>query len=516
MRNIYETKVYKGKDLAIYTYWQRPLIAALLFSASAVHADTLEQALTAAYQNNPSIQSNRDLVSAADEGVVQARAAYGPTLNASVRHEYTTARIRGTVFPSESDGFATSAELMLSQPLFTSGRLAANVDAATAAKLAEREKLRASSQQLMLDVVNAYVSLQRDLELYGVATEIYDLLLQQRDVTASRYRLRDSTEPDVDQTINRLELAAGRVIQARSSVETSAARYRNLVGAYPETLAPLPALPDLPTLETLYVEGETHNPTLSSAKFTEARSRAVVGAARAEMRPQVSAFATAARTPLTPYRNTLRQESLVAGVGVTMPLYTGGQQSSVLREAIDRNLADRQLAEQARRDMRETLAADWSLLQASSEAIPRYDAAVRAAERAVEGVKKQETSGIRTLRDVLDVTNDLLNARTAAVQTHAEMYLRRVAVLRDAGLLSIDMFAQVRPYDPDSRKAGAADIAGLPLRPVLQPVDRVFLDQHVKPAPIQRENSPAYAWPAKAGNPLQPLSATPATGTGNR
>lgn len=510
MKNITAYGAYKGNYPTNYAYVFCSIFAALLYTTTTARADTLEQALVTAYQNNPSLQGSRDLVSATDEGVVQARAAYGPALNVAVRHEYTTARIRGTAFPSESDGFATSAELTLSQPLFTSGRLAANLDAASAAKMVEREKLRAGSQQLMLDVVNAYVSLQRDLELYGVAVEIYDLLLQQRNVTASRYRLRDSTEPDVDQTTNRLELAAGRVILARSSVETSAARYRNLTGAYPETLAPLPALPDLPTLETLYVEGETHNPALSAAKFTEARSRAVVGAARAEMRPQVSAFATAARAPLTPYRNTLREESLVAGVGVTMPLYSGGQQSSALREAIDRNLSDQQFTEQARRDMRETLAADWSLLQASSEAMPRYDAAVRAAERAVEGVKKQETSGIRTLRDVLDVTNDLLSARTAAVQTHAEMYLRRVAVLRDAGLLSIDMFAQVQPYDPDSRKAGIAYLAGLPLRPVLQPVDRVFLQEHVQQASVQREDSPVYSWPSSTGAPLQPLSTAPA------
>lgn len=493
-------------EMVIYTYTKLYLIVFLLISASAVHADTLEQALTAAYEHNPSLQGTRNLASAADEGVIQARAAYGPTLSANARHEFTDARIRGTAFPSESDGFATSAELTLSQPLFTSGRLAANLDAATASKMVEQEKLRTAGQQLILDVVNAYVSLRRDIDLYGVAVENYDLLLQQRDVTASRYRLHDSTEPDLDQTSNRLELAAGHVIVARSTVEASAARYRNLVGTYPDALAPLPALPDPPTLETLYVEAEAHNPVLGAAKFTEAHSRAVVGATRAQMRPQVTAFATAAHSPLTPYRNTLREESVVAGVSLTMPLYTGGQQSSTLREAIDRNLADQQFTEQARRDMRETLAADWSLLQASTEAMPRYEAAVRAAERAVDGVKKQETAGIRTLRDVLDVTNDLLNARTGAAQTRAEIYLRRVAVLRDAGLLSIDMFAKIQPYDPGGGTVGISNLAGLPLRPILEPMDRVFLYEKVKQAPVQREDSPTYGWPARTGNPLQPLS----------
>lgn len=498
--------------LKVFTYSAPVAALALLPVAERARADTLEQALATAYENNPSLAGQRDLVRAAGEGVAQAKAAYGPILNASARHEFTTARIRGTDFPSESDGFATSAELSLSQPLFTSGRLAANVDAATAGKLVEQQKLRASSLQLMLDVVNAYVSLQRDIELYDVALEIHDLLRQQRDVTGARYQLHDATQPDVDQTVNRLEIAAGRVILARSAVETSAARYRNVVGSYPTALAPAPALPDPPSLNTLYVEAETRNPALAAAKFTEARSRALVGAARAEMRPQVSAFASAVRTPLTPYRNTLREESLVAGISLNMPLYSGGQQSAALREAIDRNQADQQFTEQARRDVRETLAADWSLLQASSEAMPRYEAAVRAAEEAVDGVKKQETSGIRTLRDVLDVTNDLLNARTAAVQTRAEIYLRRIAVLRDAGLLSMDMFAQARIDERGIKEGRAASLAGLPLRPLLQPLDQLVLDKHVPQAPVQREDSPNFDWSKGHVQPESPVMEKRETG----
>ena len=488
-------------------YARRVLLAGVLSVSHAppAFADTLDQALSAAYERNPSLQASRDLASAADELVTQAKAAYGPTLNLSASHDYTTARIRGTQRPTEDEGFATSAELALSQPLFTSGRLAAGLDSATAAQLAERERLRGASQQLILDVVNAYVVLRRDIELYGVASEIYQLLLQQRDVTASRFRLRDSTLPDLDQTTNRLELAAGRVISARSTVEISAARYRNLVGNYPVSLAPLPALPAPMTVETLYVQAETNNPAIAAAKFNEAQSRAVVGAARANMRPQVGLFAVARRAPTTPYQNTIRQEAVAAGVNFTMPLYSGGQLSSQLREAIERNQADQQYVEQARRDVRETLAANWSLLQANVESLPRFDAAVTAAERAVKGVKEQETSGIRTLRDVLDVTNDLLSARTSAVQTRAQVYLRQVALLRDAGLLSISMFTQTRPYDPDDRKAGHAALAGLPLRPILQPIDRAVMADGVPAAAIQYELGQQFTWPSGTGVPAQSL-----------
>lgn len=477
-----------------------------VLSTTGAHADTLEEAVRKAYDNNPDLAGNRALTRAADEVVTQARGAYGPSLNISASHDYTLQRTALSESAFEDEGFGTTASASLSQPLFTSGRLASGLDAARAGRMIVHENLRASTQQLILDVVNAYASLQRDIALYGVATEIHGLLLQQRDVTLSRFNLRDSTQPDVDQTTSRLQIAAGRVIVARAAVETSAARYRNLVGHYPDRLEALPELPELPTLETLYVEAETNNPALAAAKFTERRSRAAVAAARADMRPQVNAFASAQRTPLTPFRNTERTESLVAGISVAMPLYSGGQLSAAVREAIERNIADQQFSEQARRDMREALAADWNLLKAASEAMPRYVAAVSAAESAVAGVKRQETSGIRTLRDVLEVTNDLLTARTSAAETQAELYIRKAAVLRDAGLLTIEVFSDGPAYDPDSYRPSAALLAGLPLRPVLDRVDRLLLNSRMKPAPVEIENTLEYDWSGSDDTVLEPLS----------
>lgn len=468
-------------------------------------ADSLQEAVSRAYDNNPDFAGNRALTRAADEVVTQAKGAYGPSLSVSARHEYTLRRTSLGQESVEDEGFGTSASATLSQPLFTSGRLAASLDGARAGRMIARENLRASSQQLILDVVNAYVSLQRDIALYGVAVEIYGLLQQQRDVTLSRFRLRDSTQPDVDQTSNRLQIAAGRVIAARAAVEASAARYRNLVGKYPDGLAPVPDLAVSLTIDPLYEQAETSNPALAAARFTERRSRAAVAAARAEMGPQVSAFAAAERAPLTPFQNTRRTESVIAGVGLSMPLYSGGQLSAALREAIERNAADRQFLEQARRDVRETLATDWHLLRSASEAMPRYEAAVRAAESAVEGVKRQETAGIRTLRDVLEVTNDLLTARTSEVQTRAELYVRKAAVLRDAGLLTIDLFSDRPAYDPDSYRPPAAGLAGLPLRPVLDPIDRLLLNSQVPPVRVDVENGPAFQWSGRQDAVPQPL-----------
>src|SRR6476660_43999 len=64
--------------------------SAVMLTSLLSHADTLEGALVLAYQNNPSLNSQRASVRATDEGVPQALSGYRPklTLSGSVGSQY--------------------------------------------------------------------------------------------------------------------------------------------------------------------------------------------------------------------------------------------------------------------------------------------------------------------------------------------------------------------------------------------------------------------------------------------
>ena len=497
MRNWFTVLATGAASVALLT------VPALTAPAS---ADTLEEAVALAFENNPSLESERAFTRVADEAVTQAKALYGPNIDVTVTSNYTYSSIADEDFSQTSEGLATSAQVVLTQPLFTSGRLAANLNLAEATKLRQRENLRAVSQNVVLEVVSAYVNLRRDLELYQVATDTYELLLQQNNLTVSRLELRDATAPDVDQTRNRVEFAAARVIQARAAVESSAARYRNVVGSYPETLAPLPALPPLEALEQLYSAVELYNPEVRSALMTEIASRAQLAGARAQLGPQVDLSVAAGRTPLSSFSSSPYAEQVVAGITATMPIYQGGLLTSQVREASARASAAQEFVEQARRDARESLVSNWNQVRAAELSVPRFAAAVRSAEGAVSGVQQQQRAGIRTLRDVLDVTNDLFAARSAAAQAQADLYIAHVAVLRDAGTLSPAMFAPGAGYDPESYRPGGAWHAGLPLRTVLDPLDSLLVRDNVPDQNVQIENDPDYSAGERLTNPLVPIS----------
>ena len=74
-------------------------VAVSLFAPLA-SADTLEGSLVQAYQNNPSLNSQRASVRATDEGVPQALAGYRPkvTVNGSIGQQYFDTTTRSQTF----------------------------------------------------------------------------------------------------------------------------------------------------------------------------------------------------------------------------------------------------------------------------------------------------------------------------------------------------------------------------------------------------------------------------------
>jgi outer membrane protein len=103
-----------------------------LLCATTVRADTLREALIAAYRTNPSLTGARAGLRAIDEGVPIAKAAARPILSATADYQEVVVR--------SSNSFsaplrATSANARLSLPLYQGGQVKNSIRAAEARDL---------------------------------------------------------------------------------------------------------------------------------------------------------------------------------------------------------------------------------------------------------------------------------------------------------------------------------------------------------------------------------------------
>ncbi len=459
------SKHFRGRPLAVIL-----TAAGLATVAAPAAAETLADAIAAAYESNPTIQAQRATQRALDETYVQARAGWRPTLNLSGSWQYTeTATPRIVALASgaidrNNDGIpdgagrqdaATSRALLnFSQPLWTGGRVASSVSAAQAEILAGRENLRRIESQVIGQVVQAYVDVRRDAEALRIRQQNVEVLQRQLDESNARFEVGEITRTDVALSEARLAAARAQLQSTEAQLGNSRATYAAVVGRPPVDLQPEPSLAFLmpATVDEAFTAAQEFNPQLRAQEYSEQASRARVAGARAERMPNVTAQAQ------LDFRNQVREEIWArdfytrgssVGVNVTVPLFSGGAVSSRIRQSVERNNVDRINIETQRRTVVQQVSQSWNQLTAARANIGSTAEQVRAAIIAAEGVRQEQQVGLRTTIDVLNAEQELRNAELSQVTARRDEYVAAASVLSAMGRLDARNLIPSEPqYDP--------------------------------------------------------------------
>jgi outer membrane protein len=493
-------------DVAVDLPDETPADVAQL-AQSGAPVTTLPDALRLAYWTAPDLLAQRASLKGVDYRVPQARAGYGPKLDFQATQSYVRSDkdAFGIFVPKGIyHGFSNSAAAVLTQPLFTFGRNFAAERTALAQRAYQAQALRSIEQQALLDALSAYVGLLRDRAAVAIAQDNLDTLQSELSDNQARFKVHEVTATDVQQVITRAELGRAQLYAAQRDAASSEAAFVQKIGGPAGTLgAPNPL--DLPvrTLEEAYAYAEGHNPVLLAAHERERVSRASLAAVKADLMPRVDFRGTALYGNQSQYDNNARNRELRGEVTVSGPIYESGLRQAKVGEAIAANDSDWRLIDAALRDNRAGLAASWNDWKAQEAAIERYGIAVDSAQKALDGAKLQERAGLITTLDVLELTRELLSARSAYNTAIASAYVSQARALALMGALEQRWLLPDDPlYDPQvhfNRVKHHGDI------PLFTPVMRALDGLTVGPAQKRALRDPA----TKVETPAVKLS-TPA------
>src|SRR3954468_458349 len=205
------------------------VVAAATFLAYAtlpVSADTLKGALTQAYQNNPTLNSQRASVRATDETVPQALSGYRPrvTLTATAGEQYldshtktfTTAGGRPTTTYSQTSGNLGLQQYggTITQTLLNGFGTSSRTRQAEQLVSSARETLRLSEQTILLNAATAYMNLIRDSAILALQRRHGEVLQEQLRQTRDRFSVGEVTRTDVAQSESRLAAARAQMLTA--------------------------------------------------------------------------------------------------------------------------------------------------------------------------------------------------------------------------------------------------------------------------------------------------------------
>jgi len=138
------------------------------------------------------------------------------------------------------------------------------------------------------------------------------------------------------------------------------------------------------------------------------------------------------------------------GVGLSMPLYTGGARHSDIRRAKQIRSQNLLLIQAAERQVMEQVSIAWDQFRATTSSIKSIESQVRANSIALEGVRQEAAVGSRTTLNVLDAEQKLLDSNVQLVRANRNQYVAAYGLLASMGSLTAsNMALDVEAYDPN-------------------------------------------------------------------
>lgn len=329
-----------------------------------------------------------------------------------------------TVFPSIENNLG--ARLGVAQPIYTGGRIPAQIDGARSEREATAQDRRAAARDLALETATAYWALVTGRESERVLAEsiaVYEAHLKD---TENMLRFGMVAESDLLNVRVQRDRAALDRLQARAAADTAEANLARLVGLPPgariEAVEPLdaPSEPARP-LDALLDEALGARPERAALRSRIEVLEAAVRSEESARRPQVVAhggydYARPNREilPFTDAWNGTWDVSL----GVSFRVFDNGRTSA----AVARRHAQLAAEEQRLRELDEAIALEVVArrieLESARAAVPVAESAVVAARESRRSSGEQYRAGVISSTDLLAVENAALRAgleRTAAL-----------------------------------------------------------------------------------------------------
>ena len=427
---------------------------AMFAHAAAVRAQTLEEALVMAYETNPELQAQRANLRVVNERIAQANGAWRPVVTTlfNASGAYTHNELRDVTTKIKNRSYPANASLSVDQTLYDGGRREARHKIAINDIQAERARVQAQEQEVLLTASVAYVDVIQHESVLNLRVNNLARLEKQLQATRDRFAVGEVTRTDVAQAESRVARARADKTQAEGDLVSSRMIFERVVGVRPGALTQ-PAMPRdrLPASQEEAVEAAlAGNFSLITARFQERSASERIADSEAELMPSASVSASLSRNQNANGASNNSLNSARVKFEVRVPVYRGGIYSSRVRATKEDANRRRIVVEIVRRSVIENTARAFERLTTAMARTESLVSEEESARIALEGVEQEATVGARTVLDVLDAEQSLLDAQVRRVQAERAAFVAGQNVLLAMGRLTAsEIGLPVKVYDMD-------------------------------------------------------------------
>jgi outer membrane protein len=394
--------------------------AIVVFSVVPAHAADLLQIYRDALSNDATYAGARATRDAGLESLPQGLAQILPTINATAFSQYneTDISFRGAAEPQLRLGNSNGFTVTLTQPLFNWQNFQVYKEAGFKAAQSEAVFGQAT-QDLIVRVAQAYFDVLASQDslafIQGQKVAIAEQLAQAK----RNFEVGTATITDTHEAQARFDLATSQEIAAQNDLEIRKRTLQQIIGKFPERLEPLKPKIELspPTPNSMEDWASAASSQGYPVRAQEAAVEVAVreiDRARAGHLPTLNVVGTASQNSTsisTTSANNTPADATNRSIGLQLaiPLYAGGNVSSLVRQAVATREKAQQDLESARRTA--ALSARQSFLGVTNgmAQVKALEAALISSRSALDSNKLGYEVGVRINIDVLNAQQQVFS-----------------------------------------------------------------------------------------------------------
>lgn len=420
---------------------QLTTLACLIALSSPVSGQTLEQAIAITLATNPELKAAYNEFVSYVEINNSSSGDYLPSLvlDAGIGYEGIN-----PVSNNDTDLTRKDATLTLTQLLWDGGSTLNNIDRTAADAESLRYQLHADAQDKALEVVDVYLEAVKAHEVLALSES--NLTVHKRIYRNIKKRADSGvgSTADLSQIETRLARAHGNLLAAQNNLYDTHTQFKKIVGQGPQGLifpqADQNAIP-LTLEEAINLANQKH-PVIRIAASDVDAARFQYKQAKGRYYPT---FSIEAKQSWYDDADGIEGSSDEATVMLRMRynLFNGGSDKAVADQMSYSLNQAKDLRDSAYRNVEESLRLSWSALDLTLQQKEFLSDQVDTASDTVEAYEKQYLIGQRTLLDLLNMENELFEARKDYLDAAYEEQYAKYRVMNSTGILLESLLVDV-------------------------------------------------------------------------
>ncbi|MCF7503945.1 outer membrane channel protein TolC [Vibrio sp. L3-7] len=415
--------------------------AAIGSLSSSAFADTLAEVYDQAKQNDPQLLRSAAQRDAAFEAVTSSRSDLLPQINLTANYDINRGdRDTSGSGSSSIDNNTWGAAIGFTQELY---QRSSWITLDTAEKTARQSDsaYAAEQQALILRVATAYFEVLRAQDNLEFVRAEKAAVARQLEQTKQRFEVGLSAITDVHDAQAQYDGVLADEVLAENTLINNYEGLREITGQEHSNLSILDtdrfsASKSSESAAALVEQAEQKNLSLLASRISQDVAKDNISLASSGHLPSLTLDGSYALTDQSNSSSDYDQDNLNLGLNLVVPLYTGGNTTSLTKQAEYNYVAASEDLEATYRSVVKDVRAFNNNITASIGALRAYEQSVVSAQSALEATEAGFDVGTRTIVDVLDSTRRLYDANKNLSDARYN-YILSVLQLRQAvGTLS--------------------------------------------------------------------------------